>query len=182
MVNFLRELYSLPPNEKPTNKMKCWLSRCRRAYSRMKADGHAVEDFYDQGNGRKRKSSAATQVAPRRLTCFRGARGPVTKCPALGMALWEWFVDIRSSVLTTMTPKYLLLKATAMADTIVAEMAKKGEFIDMPLIDMRWTRRWRAEHGVVLLQPNRRYKVSWAMAAERCKFMWKNNFRVRYVA
>ena len=183
MVNFLRELYSMQKNEKPTNKMKCWLSRCSRAYSRMKADGLTVADFYDHGkNGRKRKSTGASQCPARRLTFFRGSRGPVTKCPVLGMALWDWFVDIRSSVLTSMSPKYLLMKAKAMADTIVAEMAKEGEFIDMPVIDMRWVRRWRHEHGVVLLQPNRRYKVSWAMAAERCKYMWKNNFRVRYMA
>ena len=135
--------------------------------------------FFDKGkDGRKRKSNAAVKVAPRHLTCRRGARAPAAKCPVLSLALWEWFVDIRSSVLTTMTPKYLLMKARAMADTLVAEMAKNGEFIDMPIIDMRWTRRWRAEHGIVLLQPNRRYKVSWTVAAERCKYMWKNNFRV----
>ena len=169
--------------EKPSNKQKCLLKRGIQNYAQMKAAGQNVDDFFDGGrDGRKRKSNAATQVAPRRLTCMRGLRGPATKCPALKEALWDWFVAMRSSVKTSMTARYLCSKAKSLADTLVVEMAKTGEFIDFPSIDLRWCMRWRKEYGVVLLQPNRRYKVSWALAAERCKYMWMNNFRVRYMA
>ena len=32
------------------------------------------------------------------------------------------------------------------------------------------------------MQPTRRYKVSFDVMVERLKFMWMNNFRVRYMA
>ena len=79
MVDFLRKLYSLPETEMPGNRMKCCLNRCRKAYGRMQADGLSVEDFFDKGkDGRKRKTDAVKQVAPRHLTCMRGARAPAT--------------------------------------------------------------------------------------------------------
>ena len=84
MVNFLRELYSLPPNEKPTNKMKCWLSRCRRAYSRMKADGLTVEDFYDQGNGRKRKKLGCHAGRSTKINLLSRSEGACHEMPGLG--------------------------------------------------------------------------------------------------
>ena len=81
-----------------------------------------------------------------------------------------------------MSPKYLLQQANCIADKVVAAMTERGLYIEMPLIDMRWCRRWRRDHGVVLLQPNRRYKVAWPLMVTRLLFMWMNNFRVRYMA
>ena len=81
-----------------------------------------------------------------------------------------------------MSPKYLLRQAIYIADQVVAEMTQRGEYIEVPVIDMRWCRRWRQDHGVVLMQPNRKYKVPWPVMVERVCSMWMNNFRVRYMA
>ena len=121
-------------------------------------------------------------MSARTLTCFRGLKGPAQKCPAIAQALWQWFVNIRSSVETVMSPKYLLRSAKYIADQVVAAMTDEGEYIEVPLIDMRWFRRWRQDHGVVLMQPNRRYKVPWPLMVERLCYMWMNNFSVRYLA
>ena len=81
-----------------------------------------------------------------------------------------------------MSPKYLLRNAKYIADQAVAAMTDEGGDIEVPIIDMRWCRRWRQDHGVVLMQPNRRYKFPWPLMVERLCCMWMNNFRVRYMA
>ena len=165
------------------NRLKCWLRRALKNHATMTAAGKVVEEFFETGlDGRKRRNEATKRVAAANLTSFRGARGHSSKCPWLDENLWQWFVDIRSSVKTTMSPRYLLSRAKMMADGVVAAMNAKGEYIEVPTIDMRYCRRWRENHGVVLLQPNRRYKVSWSVMVERLCAMWMNNFRVRFAA
>ncbi len=64
--------------------------------------------------------SAAEQItANRHLRRSRGLQGPPVKCGILREELYAWFVDIRGSLATTISPKFMLLKARQLADMIV---------------------------------------------------------------
>ena len=43
-------------------------------------------------------------------------------------ALYEWFIDNRGSVLTTISPHFMLRQARRLAGVIIKEMAKHGKF------------------------------------------------------
>ena len=74
-------------------------------------------------------------------------------------ALYEWFVDIKGSVLTCISPHFMLRQARHLAGKCLQQMARKCKFIKMPIIDARWLRRFLSHYRIVLRQPNRRYKV-----------------------
>ena len=116
------------------------------------------------------------------MTCSRGRKGKRPFAMVLREALWDWFLDIRSAVLTSISPHFMLRQARAMAGTILKEMAENGKFIVLPVIDTRWLRRWLAHYRVVLRQPNRRYKVSRAVGDARCVAEWTNVFKIRRLA
>ena len=113
------------------------------------------------------------------MTCLRGKRGRKPFDMMLRHALWEWFVDIRGAVLTTISPEFMLRQARAMACTILQEMAEQGRFIVMPVIDAAWLRRFMDTYRIVLRQPDRRYKVSQKLGDERCVAEWSNVFKIR---
>ena len=94
----------------------------------------------------------------------------------LRKALYDWFLDIRGAVLTTISPQFMLRQARAMAETLLKEMANIGRFIQLPILDSRWLRRFLEEYRIVLRQPNRRYKVSRQLGDERCIAEWTNAF------
>ena len=85
--------------------------------------------------GRSRRTAAEKRVPEHFMTCLRGKRGRKPFAMMLRHALWEWFVDIRGAVLTSISPEYMLRQARAMACTILQEMADEGRFIAMPIID-----------------------------------------------
>ena len=76
----------------------------------------------------------------------------------------------------------MLQHAKLIATDCVQTMCEKGHFIGFPIVNMKWLYRFRIDHGIVLRQPNRRYKVSWEVACNRCCADWLNNIRVRRMA
>ena len=97
-------------------------------------------------------------------------------------ALYEWFIDIKGSVLTTISPHCMLRRSRHLAGIILREMAKRGKLITLPIIDARWLRRFLAHYRIVLRQPNRTYKVSRALGDMRCVAEWTNVIKVRRLA
>ena len=69
-----------------------------------------------------------------------------------------------------------------MAGILIAEMAKTGRYIKLPIIDARWLRRFLTHYRIVLRQPNRRYKVSSAVGDARCLAEWTNVIKIRRLA
>ena len=94
-------------------------------------------------------------------------------------ALYEWFIDIRGSVLTTISPHFMLRQARRLAGILMEEMAKRGQFIKMPIVDSRWLRRFLQHCRIVFWQLARRYKVSRALGDARCVVEWTNVIRIR---
>ena len=50
-------------------------------------------------------------------------------CSMLGDELFAWFVDMRASMATRISPRFVLLKARQIADVIVAEQVRLKAFV-----------------------------------------------------
>ena len=102
------------------------------------------------------------------------------KAPWLDEAVWDWFVDIRNSVASVMTPKIVIVKARAIAQHALQKAKEANLTIELPRIDYNsWLYRWKVNHRVVWRKPNARYKVSWPTMISRSRGTWKNNIRIR---
>ena len=112
----------------------------------------------------------------------RGGQGAGYKCPELRELLWDWFVDMRASVATIMTPKILMSKAKELAETILQLQRATGCFAPLPDINRMWLLRWKRDKGVVLRKPNCRFKCSKEVLVRRLRAMWINLYKVRYLA
>ena len=132
--------------------------------------------------GRRVRSYAQSRLPDHLATRKRHNTFRPVKCPQIAELLWDWFVDMRRSLASIITPKFVMLKARQIADTIVAAMKKTGIYVDMPVINSDWLRRWRADHGVVFRKPNCRYKISKAKLHVRLRALWKNVIRIRRLA
>ena len=182
------------PDQRISADVKC-LNAARNILNRgireLKTFGNATDidscgalaEMFDGGKrGRKRKSEA-DKSTPQFLMCsLRGRRGAHHQAMVLREALYEWFIDIKASCLTTISPHFMLRQARHMATICLQEMAKNGKFVKMPIIDARWLRRWLDHYRIVLRQPNRRYKVSREVGDARCVAEWTNVFKVRRLA
>ena len=143
----------------------------------------ALAEMLDGGKrGRKRKSEADKSTPQYLMSSLRGRKGAHHHAMVLREALYEWFLDKKNSVLTSISPHYMLRQARHMATICLQEMAKNGTFIKMPIIDARWLRRWLDHYRIVLRQPNRRYKVSREVGDARCVAEWTNVFKARRLA
>lgn len=171
-----------PSGEVPAKKTRVWLGRCITEAKIVDElwSGQSVPKGYNKG--RRKRTSAQDRLPDRLATRKRMNMGPPFQCPQIGEVLWDWFVDMRRSLASIITPKFVLLKARQIADAIVAAMKKSGIFVEVPVIDEGWVRRWRLEHGVVFRRPNCRYKVSKAKLHERMRALWKNVIRIRRLA
>ena len=89
----------------------------------------ALAEMLDGGRrGRKRKSEADKNT-PQFLMCsLRGRKGAHHQAVLLREALYEWFIDIKGSCLTTISPHFMLRQARHMAGICVQEMAKTGRY------------------------------------------------------
>ena len=128
------------------------------------------------------RKCGATRAVPTHLRRRRKGAGPMRKCPELGEALWEWFVDIRHAVKARIRPSFMRKMAEVLATGIVRNMRARGVYEPMPVLNALWIRRWRRRYGVSLVLPGKRFKLSRARLAARLKIMWMGNLRVRLLA
>jgi hypothetical protein len=128
------------------------------------------------------RSHASIRTPNRVLIRRRIQQGPPFKCPLLRELLFDWFVDIRRSLATTISPKFVLMKARQLADVIVETQKELGAFEAMPLIDTNWLLRFKRDKNIVFRRPNARYKCSRPVLLARMKAMWCNILRVRRFA
>jgi len=147
-------------------KVKVWLARCIKLAQTFK---HSTPP------SGKRKGFVPFSQRIRRSAM----QGRPIKSPMLSEFMWDWFVDIRTSVAARIHPRLVLAKARSVASAMLAEMRKTNQFVELPVIDKHWLARWKRRYGVCLRKPNRRYKCSKAKLMMRLKAMWLVNFRVR---
>jgi hypothetical protein len=91
-------------------------------------------------------------------------------------------VDIRRSIATTITPRFVLLMARTIAGKVLHEQRRLGAFEALPVIDRAWLFRWKRDKGIVFRKPNQRYKCARPVLLARLRAMWLNVVRVRRLA
>jgi hypothetical protein len=151
-----------------------WLRYC---ISTSKFDSGLVAERLRVG-----RTSASRLLPNRMLRRRRGLQGAPVKCSILRDELFAWFVDIRASLATRISPRFVLLKARQIADVIVEEQVRTKAFVAMPKINAAWLMRFKKDKGIVFRKPNLRYKVSRPVLLARVKATWCNLLRVRYFA
>ena len=147
-------------------KVKVWLARCIKLVPTMGPT---------QTLRGKSKGSVPYAYIIRRA----GLQGRPMKAPMLGEFLWDWFVDIKTAVCARIHPRLMLYKARSVASAMLRKMRKTNQFVELPVLDKHWLRRWKQRYHVSLRKPNRRYKCSRAKLLTRLRAMWIFNFRVR---
>ena len=179
---FLREHFRGDPSGKASVKDVSWLRRCIKQAIVADAQNETRTILQHGGALGRFQKGKARMVGNSRVKAVRGKRGRKFKCPALRTALWDWFVDTRASIATAISPKFMLFQAKHLATLCLKAMAERNEWQDIGVIDAQWLYRFRMDMHIVLRKPNRRYKVSWPTACERCVADWKNVFKVRRLA
>jgi hypothetical protein len=159
---------------KVANRDVSWLRYC---IATSKFDSGLVSERLRVG-----RTSASRLLPNRMLRRRRGLQGAPVKCSMLRDELFAWFVDIRASLATRISPRFVLLKARQIADVIVQEQVKSKAFVAMPKINAAWLMRWKKDKGIVFRKPNLRFKVSRPVLLARVKATWCNVLRVRYLA
>ena len=132
--------------------------------------------------GSKRPTSATERTPAKFLSRRRLRQGPPVKAPLIREALWDFFVDLRRSVASVVSPKFLLMKAREIADVVLKAQRETGHYVPMPILNRGWLHRWKRDKGVVCRRPNARYKCSKAVMSVRLRAMWVNNFKIRRLA
>jgi hypothetical protein len=166
------------PGQVP-KKDRVWLASCKAL---AVVDEQNLRSLAIHSCGGRKPTRAVGRTLESSLMRRRQRQGPPYKCPLIRELLWDWFVDIRRSVCTTISPKFVLLKARELADSILKIQRSTGTFGQMPIIDKHWLLRWKRDKGVVFRKPNMRFKCSKQVMLERLRAMWLNCIRVRRLA
>ena len=167
----------------PLKKERVWLTRCERIAKKLGLPGANLQGASCSDLHNSSMRNVAERVRPNQMLLRSRSKGAPYKCPAIREALWQWFVDIRNSLQTLISPKCVLLKAKEIAHHCLTDMkGKKNGFVPIPVMNKAWLWRWRKDYGVSYRRPTARYKCSKEKLQRRLKAMWSNNFRVRYLA
>ena len=122
-----------------------WLRYC---ISTSKFDSGLVAERLRVG-----RTSASRLLPNRMLRRRRGLQGSPVKCSMLRDELFAWFVDIRASLATRISPRFVLLKARQIADVIVSEQVRTKAFVAMPKINAAWLMLGRRTRALSFASP-----------------------------
>ena len=160
----------------PTKNERVWLRAC---IVLAKDEQLEFDSLAARCRGGQRQTIAKDRTPDRFLLRRRGRQGSPYKCPVVREFLFDWFVDIRASVASNLTPRFVLMKAREMGGHALQHMRKTGVYSPLPSFDREWLRRWKRDYGVVFRRPNMRFKCTKAVLIERLRAMWLNVVKVR---
>ena len=157
-----------------------WLSRC----AQLAASGeHGDVAMFPRGAcGGKRPPTHEARTLAHSLVRRRLRQGPPAKCPVLRERLWDWFVDIRASVASRVSPRLMLAKARQLAEQVLQEQKKTHAYEPMPVLDKHWLLRFKRDKGIVFRRPNMRFKCSKSVLLGRLRAVWRNTIAARRLA
>ena len=139
----------------PPKNDRVWLRAC---IVLAKDEQLAFESLASSVATSQRKTMAKGRTPDRFLLRRRGLQGSPFKCPVLREFLYDWFVDIRASVASNITPRFLLMKARELGAHALQHMRETGVYSPLPSFDREWLRRWKRDYSVVFRKPNMRFK------------------------
>ena len=160
-------------------KDKVWLAGCRDLAN---ATNEARGTLTVHGRGGLVPSRAQARTPEEKRLRSRGLQGRGYKSPEIREHLWTWFVDIRRSLATSISPRFVLYKAREIAEQVLRWQRQNESYAPLPRIDKHWLLRWKRDYGVVFRKPNARYKCSKATLYRRLRAMWLNVIRIRHLA
>ena len=180
LITFIRKTWPIYKEKQCPASFKVWVSRCHgAALKQAKHNGNATAADMAGWHG---NSLPRGRVPDKLLRRERGTQGRPYKCANLHDALYDFFIMIRTAVSARISRKMMLGAAKMICSELCKEMKRLHIFEELPVVDPRWLRRWRANFNVSLRKPNRRYKVSRPVLSSRLATMWRNNIRVRALA
>ena len=143
---FLREHSAKPLSAMARRQGQDYLSKALKLYTsgavETRAQGH-VKNIAGFRHVRytKRKRRLCNQGRPQKASLVREE-------------LWQWFSNVKRSIMTRISPKAVLLKARALLEVYVAACLREGMRADAPVINYSWLRVWRHEYHVSFRKPN----------------------------
>ena len=111
--------------------------------------------------GERHRAGTMRTLFPKRRR-RHGLQGRPTKMPELRHLLFQWFVDVRSSVKSRLRNRVALTTARGMIKDIQGAALREGRLLPVPpnIDHPLWLRRWQMEFGISLKHPTRRFKIS----------------------
>ena len=164
------------PDRRPPKKDRVWLRGCQALAEDEELQLDSLARRCHEG---KRQPNAKSGTPDRFLLRRRGRQGAPFKCPVVRELLFDWFVDMRSSIASNLTPRFVLMKARELAGHALKHMRETGDFSELPVFGRMWLLRWKRDYGVVFRRSNVRFKRSKGVLIERLRAMWLNVIRVR---
>ena len=86
-------------------------------------------------SGGTRRTVVVERTPDNFLSRKRLRQGPPVKAPLIREALWDFFVDLRRSVASVVSPKFLLMKAREIAEVVLKGQRATGNYAPMPIIN-----------------------------------------------
>ena len=160
----------------PPKGERVWLRACIQL---AKDEQLEFVSLASRCRGGQRQTYAKGRTPDKFLLRRRGRQGSPFKCPVVRELLFDWFVDIRASVASNLTPRFVLMKAREMGGHALEHMRRTGVYSPLPAFDREWLRRWKRDYGVVFRRPNMRFKCTRAVLIERLRAMWLNVIKIR---
>ena len=162
----------------PPKNERVWLRAC---IALAKDEQLEFDSLAARCRGGQQQTMAKGRTPDRFLLRRRGRQGSPFKCPVVREFLFDWFVDIRASVASNLTPRFVMMKAREMGGHALQHMRETGVYSALPSFDREWLRRWKRDYGVVFRKPNMRFKCTKAVLIERLRAMWLNVIKVHHL-
>ncbi len=134
------------------------------------------------------KLATGEQVRPGTMrTKFRnrrrrhGLQGRPVCMPELGHLLFQWFVDIRSSVKSRLRKRVVFAAARGIVNDLKAAAVQQGQppprapKFEHPC----WIRKWQNDYGISIKHPTRRFKISRGKCMRRTRNAMVNSHVAR---
>ena len=122
--------------------------------------------FEIEGNAVGNKFSVVGAAAPR-------------KCPSVSKELFEFFIDIRSSLKARLPKKFFLAKAESLYRDY-CEWKREGVEPEKLSFSNRWLKDWCKEYQISIKKPNKRFFITASARKKRITDFLKNIWTVRY--
>ena len=92
----------------PPKNERVWLRAC---IALAKDEQLEFDSLAARCRGGQQQTMAKGRTPDRFLLRRRGRQGSPFKCPVVREFLFDWFVDIRASVASNLTPRFVMMKA-----------------------------------------------------------------------
>ena len=148
----------------PDQPKQGYLTRAVRSFysnlSETKPDSPEIKNaciLAKRCNEKLEKGDFEDGVALKKFRTTGGGRKP--QAPEVREALFQWFIDVRTSLKAQLPKPLFLLKAKKFHKDWVQQHPDTPEKEKLQFSN-RWVKGWELEYEVLLREPNKRYSIS----------------------